>query len=422
MVTALLLLLALFARPEASSTACSCDTPPPDTLLAWAEAVFVGVPVKEKVREVWSEHPRFGRRRVPFEREYRFRILYSWKEPPVDSSSFAFRFKMFWQRLVGAEARDEHSIIVKTGSGGGDCGMVFPEGEPHLVFAGPTLFPFAEPPGLSEPWTDELWTGLCAGTAPLAYTRYDRLILGDPVNDYRLTDDTVTLIDATALSEEEKNEIVGEAAMSVCSAIAEARGRDGDGNFHLWYRPSNNVQWVPIGTVSGTAVDVGDWRAVRGELEELAPHIRADYESRDWGAMAEELRQERVEEAREILAVLEGRLPAAVTPQVVVEGYDVFRGAGMCFVCHRYGIVPGSPTDLKDDIWVQSDGSYEGILGTISEEVYAHSKRDTAYWPEPVLRPRITETQRRALAAYVYVISHPEGLGDPAGRIFDPRR
>ena len=95
---------------------------------------------------------------------------------------------------------------------------------------------------------------------------------------------------------------------------------------------------------------------------------------------------------------------------------------GWCFMCHKWGIVPRSPPDLRDDIWVQSDGSYGGILGTIPEEVYAHTKTDSTYWPEPQMQPRLTQTQLRAVTAYVFVISHPEGLGDPEERIFDPKR
>ena len=42
------------------------------------------------------------------------------------------------------------------------------------------------------------------------------------------------------------------------------------------------------------------------------------------GAMADELQQERVEEAREILAALGSRLPTVAPPEAGVAGYERF--------------------------------------------------------------------------------------------------
>lgn len=98
-------------------------------------------------------------------------------------------------------------------------------------------------------------------------------------------------------------------------------------------------------------------------------------------------------------------LPEGVTPEMVAAGETIFTGQGICYTCHMNGGVGGPlAPDLTDDQWLNSDGSYEGIVQTVTNGV-----------PEPKEHPglmlpkggsNITEEQVREVAAYVWTLSH----------------
>ncbi len=104
-------------------------------------------------------------------------------------------------------------------------------------------------------------------------------------------------------------------------------------------------------------------------------------------------------------AALAMNLPDGVTPAMVAEGQTVFMGQGICFTCHMQGGVGGPlAPDLTDDVWINIDGSYESIVSNIITGV-----------PEPKEHPglmlpkggsAITDEQVRAVAAYVWTLSH----------------
>jgi mono/diheme cytochrome c family protein len=97
-------------------------------------------------------------------------------------------------------------------------------------------------------------------------------------------------------------------------------------------------------------------------------------------------------------------LPEGVTLDMVQQGKALFEG-GVCTACHGpdangTALAPS----LRDQDWLNSDGSFEGIVGVIQTGV-----------PQPVQYPGVmppmgggsfTEEQVRQLAAYVYAISH----------------
>ena len=97
-------------------------------------------------------------------------------------------------------------------------------------------------------------------------------------------------------------------------------------------------------------------------------------------------------------------LPEGVTAEMVAEGEAIFSGAGICFTCHMPGGVGGPlAPNLTDDEWINTDGTYEGIVQTVMTGV-----------PEPVQHPglmlpkggtNITDDQVRAVAAYVWTLS-----------------
>lgn len=113
-----------------------------------------------------------------------------------------------------------------------------------------------------------------------------------------------------------------------------------------------------------------------------------------------------VTQAQEEVAV-----PDSVTPERVLIGNDLFNG-GSCVVCHAVagrGSGRWAP-DLSDVEWLHSDGDFNGIFDTIfwgvkEEEMAAKSPRRFEMHPKGGLA--INREQVKALAAYVWTISHP---------------
>jgi mono/diheme cytochrome c family protein len=93
----------------------------------------------------------------------------------------------------------------------------------------------------------------------------------------------------------------------------------------------------------------------------------------------------------------------APTPQMIALGDSIFRGqaaGGLCHTCHGQdakGTQLGP--NLTDAEWLNSDGSYQGIVNTIMSGVATPKK-----FPG-VMLPRggspLTDDQVRAVAAYV---------------------
>lgn len=98
-----------------------------------------------------------------------------------------------------------------------------------------------------------------------------------------------------------------------------------------------------------------------------------------------------------------GELPAGVTMQMVNQGQQLY--GTVCVACHGPGGA-GTPLGpaLNDDQWLNIDGSYDAMVNVINTGV-----------AQPVEHPApmpargggsFTEEQIRAIAAYVYTLSH----------------
>jgi cbb3-type cytochrome c oxidase subunit III len=97
-------------------------------------------------------------------------------------------------------------------------------------------------------------------------------------------------------------------------------------------------------------------------------------------------------------------LPEGVTQEMVNDGRVVFETT-ICFTCHG---MDGSGTalapSLRDQDWINSDGSFEGIMGVVRNGV-AQPRQYPA--PMPAMGgAQLTEDQIRNVSAYVYAISH----------------
>lgn len=103
---------------------------------------------------------------------------------------------------------------------------------------------------------------------------------------------------------------------------------------------------------------------------------------------------------------------STITSEMVALGNEIFHGRrdnAICYTCHGMdatGGPGGLGPNLTDKEWLNTDGSYGGIISTIRTGV-----------PQPVNAPApmppmggatLSEESLRAVAAYVYSLSHPE--------------
>ena len=100
--------------------------------------------------------------------------------------------------------------------------------------------------------------------------------------------------------------------------------------------------------------------------------------------------------------------PTTITPAQIALGDSIFHGkigASSCQACHGADGAAGVAAPvLTDAEWLHSDGSYEGIANTIKAGVMS-PKQFSSVMP-PYGGVMLTEERWRAVAAYVYSISH----------------
>lgn len=96
-------------------------------------------------------------------------------------------------------------------------------------------------------------------------------------------------------------------------------------------------------------------------------------------------------------------LPPDVTEATLADGKTLFKGAGLCAVCHgpEGKGVEGLGPDLTDSEWLHSDGSFQAIVTQIVNGVPPDQSSSGA-----VMAPRggaqLTDEQVKAVAAYVW--------------------
>jgi len=100
--------------------------------------------------------------------------------------------------------------------------------------------------------------------------------------------------------------------------------------------------------------------------------------------------------------------PATITPAMLALGDSLFHGligATSCQACHGAdGAQATVAPNLTDAEWLHSDGSWEGIFNTVKSGV-STPKQFTSMMP-PWGGVPMTDDQTRAVAAYVYRLSH----------------
>jgi len=99
--------------------------------------------------------------------------------------------------------------------------------------------------------------------------------------------------------------------------------------------------------------------------------------------------------------------PAGVTDMMVQEGAQIYAGAGICVACHGPDAKGAIGPDLTDAEWLVGDGEYEQLVDQILKGVSADEATNElgAIMP-PKGGAAITDTQVRAVAAYIWTLSH----------------
>lgn len=103
-------------------------------------------------------------------------------------------------------------------------------------------------------------------------------------------------------------------------------------------------------------------------------------------------------------------LPLGVTAAMVAEGQSLFN-SGSCARCHgTNGRTPTFGPDLTDQVFLHNAGAYDDIIQVITTGVPVFSFKLPTSRPEFAMFPRggmsLTDAQVRAVAAYVWTLSH----------------
>lgn len=98
------------------------------------------------------------------------------------------------------------------------------------------------------------------------------------------------------------------------------------------------------------------------------------------------------------------QLPEGVTLEMVQQGKTIFE-TSTCWTCHGMDAAGGPlAPSLLDQDWLNSDGSFEGITGTVRTGV--PQPREYPGLMPPMGGAQLTEEQIQQVSAYVYAISH----------------
>lgn len=100
-------------------------------------------------------------------------------------------------------------------------------------------------------------------------------------------------------------------------------------------------------------------------------------------------------------------LPDGVTKQMIDDGAKLFSGQGLCHACHgpQGKGMPAMGANLTDKEWLHSDGSFEGIVKTITSGVPSDKSSNHSVMP-PKGGSSLSDAQVKAVAAYVWSLSN----------------
>lgn len=98
---------------------------------------------------------------------------------------------------------------------------------------------------------------------------------------------------------------------------------------------------------------------------------------------------------------------AAVTPELIAQGEKIYQGAGLCYACHGSNAQGSVGPNLADSEWIHSKGTFEEIVEQVTKGVPKEQSKSGMPMP-PKGGSTISDEEIRAVAAYVYSLSHKE--------------
>ena len=106
-------------------------------------------------------------------------------------------------------------------------------------------------------------------------------------------------------------------------------------------------------------------------------------------------------------AVAQEKLPAGVTPAMIAKGKTIFTSTGLCFACHGMDAKGMVGPSLVDPTWIHGKGTYPEIVQIVTTGIpVAETKTGKGAMP-PKGGSQISEDDVKAVAAYVWSLSHP---------------
>jgi cbb3-type cytochrome c oxidase subunit III len=102
---------------------------------------------------------------------------------------------------------------------------------------------------------------------------------------------------------------------------------------------------------------------------------------------------------------LVAQAPDAVTAAAVAQGDSIFHSKGNCYACHGANAQGAVGPNLTDAEWIHSDGSYDAIVKQVTNGVTKEESKSGIPMPAKG-GSSITDDEVKAVAAYVYSLSH----------------
>jgi mono/diheme cytochrome c family protein len=98
---------------------------------------------------------------------------------------------------------------------------------------------------------------------------------------------------------------------------------------------------------------------------------------------------------------------SAPTPAAIAQGDSIFHGKGNCYACHGTNAQGAVGPNLTDAEWIHSDGSYDAIVKQVTSGVPKEESKSGIAMPAKG-GSSITDDEVKAVAAYVYTLSHKQ--------------
>ena len=98
-------------------------------------------------------------------------------------------------------------------------------------------------------------------------------------------------------------------------------------------------------------------------------------------------------------------IPQGATQEMVAKGNEIFHKQGLCYACHGQDGKGLVGPNLTDDVWLHSKGSFEDLVKQITIGVTKEQSKSGLPMPAKG-GSSITEDDVKAVAAYVYSLSH----------------